>query len=455
MAQPGADFLAGVIEGFYGPPWSQSERAELFRWMSAWGLNTYLYGPKDDLHHRAIWREPYPDAEAMVLAGIIRACAERGLDFIYALGPGLDLRFSREDDLDRLKARFAQLLALGCRNFALLFDDIPDRMDPADRERFGSFASAQCHVTNAVFRWLREQQPGTRLLFCPTPYCGRMAERRLGGEGYLETVGRELLPDIGVFWTGPEIISRDITVPHVRELAAVLRRPPVIWDNLHANDYDGRRMFLGPYAGRSPELRREVAGILINPNTEFAVNYVAFRTFAEFVHAGTGWNPRAAYLRAVRQWWPRFATVGQPISADDLSLFGDCFYLPHEDGREAAAMFAALRRLLRTEPARWTRDEIEAFRQPATRVREFCARTADLANRSLFAALNRRTWELREELDLLLGYVRIKEADPHAPATSDFHLPGTYRGGFVARLQTLLEQRPDGTFVPNPAENTP
>jgi hypothetical protein len=30
--------------------------------------------------------------------------------------------------------------------------------------------------------------------------------------------------------------------------------------------------------------------------------------------------------------------------------------------------------------------------------------------------------------------------------TSDFHLPGTYRGRFVARLHQLLVQRQDGAF---------
>src|SRR2546428_9329840 len=49
---PQAPFLAGVIEGFYGQPWSQPERLELFDWMAAWGLNCYLYAPKDDLKQR-------------------------------------------------------------------------------------------------------------------------------------------------------------------------------------------------------------------------------------------------------------------------------------------------------------------------------------------------------------------------------------------------------------------
>jgi len=28
-----------------------------------WGLNTYLYGPKDDLKHRLLWREVYSAEE--------------------------------------------------------------------------------------------------------------------------------------------------------------------------------------------------------------------------------------------------------------------------------------------------------------------------------------------------------------------------------------------------------
>lgn len=31
--------------------------------MQNWGLNTYLYGPKDDLKHRLLWREVYSPEE--------------------------------------------------------------------------------------------------------------------------------------------------------------------------------------------------------------------------------------------------------------------------------------------------------------------------------------------------------------------------------------------------------
>jgi protein O-GlcNAcase/histone acetyltransferase len=443
---PDAGFLSGVIEGFYGPPWSTSERFELFEIMAASGLNTYLYAPKDDLKHRVRWREAYSPEEAEALGTLIRACVRRGLRFIYALAPGLDIRFSRETDLDCLRTRVEQMLALGCRHFGLLFDDIPDQLDAEDAARWGSLASAHAGVTNALARWTRERQPGARFLFCPTPYCGRMADARVGGRGYLETVGRELAPDIDVCWTGPEIVSREITVDHVRGLQAILRRKPLIWDNLHANDYDGRRFYCGPYAGRPAELRSEVAGFLVNPNNEWPLNYVPIRTFGEFVRGRGPWDARAAYLAAMAGWLPRFRTAGRDMTLDDLVLLADCYYLPYEEGPAAVALLESARRLLASDPSGWSASAAE-LQQQAGRLRDVCAHLPELYDRPLFHALSRRTWELREEMDLLLGYLRSTLEHPDEPFRSGFHLPGTYRGGIVVQLQQLLAQRRDGTFV--------
>ncbi len=453
MANPetsgSSGFLAGVIEGFYGPPWAPAERLELFDWMSAWGLNTYFYCPKDDWKQRAIWREPYSTTEAQALADMIRACRDRQLHFLYALSPGLDIRYGSDTDRTALMRRFEQMLGLGATHFALLFDDIPDRLDADDLARWGSLASAQAHLANDVFRWTRSRQSGARFLFCPTPYCGRMATAQLGGAGYLATLGRELSPEIDILWTGPEIISREITVAHVEEVATLLRRPPMIWDNLHANDYDGRRFYCGPYTGRPAGLREAVRGILTNPNCEFPLNYVPIRTLAAFVnHQGT-WNPRESHLSALRAWFPSFATCGEPLHFDDLVLLADCYYLPHEDGPEATALFELIRGLLARPPAAWGQDAA-SFRQQAARLRDTCARMAELRNRPLFYALSRRIWELREEMDLLEKYVARHAVDrgKDEPGGVDFHLPGTYRGGLVARLQQLLEHRPNGEFVP-------
>ncbi|MBN9693445.1 MAG: beta-N-acetylglucosaminidase domain-containing protein [Verrucomicrobia bacterium] len=450
-----SDFLTGVIEGFYGTPWTPGERFELFAAMPGWGLNTYLYGPKDDLHHRARWRQTYPPAEAEHLREVIAGCQARGIRFIYALGPGLDIRYSEKGDRLAIQQRFEQLLSLGCRDFCLLFDDIPDQMAPADREHWGSFASAHAGVANEIFRWVRPHAPEGRFIFCPTPYCGRMASRQLGGPNYLATVGRELAPEIEVFWTGPEIISREITVPHLRELQGLLRRKPLLWDNIHANDYDGHRFFCGPYAGRPPEILREVTGILTNPNTEFALNRIPFQTLGAFVRGqGGSWDPRAAYLAAVADWLPKFATTGKPLTAEDLALLGDCYYLPFELGSGAQSLLAQVMHVVSQPPAQWGAAGVE-LRERVVRLKELCFRLTELVDRSLFAALNRRIWELREEMDLLERFL-THHSDPAQsgqPFQSDFHQARTYRGGLVAQLQRQLVQHADGSFTPrDPAD---
>jgi protein O-GlcNAcase/histone acetyltransferase len=271
-----------------------------------------------------------------------------------------------------------------------------------------------------------------------------MAAARLGGDGYLETVGHELLPEIDVLWTGPEIVSREITVAHVQAMQKVLCRKPIIWDNLHANDYDGRRFFCGPYSGRQPELLREVNGLLSNPNSECPLNYVPLRTLAQFVAGSGPWDPRGAYLAAMGEWAPSFTTIRGSLPLEDLILFGDCYYLPYEEGPEAEALYRDACAVVNRPDA----SAATSFRARADRLRAFCRAVTELRDRPLFHALSRRTWDLREELDLLACFASRGAAENGSGAhmTSDAHLPGTYRGGLVARLQQLLVQRQDGAF---------
>ena len=438
MTDHAATFLSGVIEGFYGKPWTASERSTLVEWMSRWGLNTYFYAPKDDLHHRALWRERYQESGALELAQMIAACRQRQIRFVYALSPGLDIRYHDEGEVDRIRARFEQVMAMGGEHFSLLFDDIPGQLDPIDLQRWGSLASAQCHVANVVFAWIRGRIPHARFVFCPTAYCGRMAARKLGGDNYLETIGRTLLPDIDVFWTGPDIVSRQITVEHVQELQRVLNRKPLIWDNLNANDYDGRRFFCGPYAGRPPQLRDMVSGLLSNPNNEFPLNYVPLRSLADFTHPTGEWEPRRSYLAGVEEWLKTFATVTAPIRLEDLILFCDCFYLPHEDGAEAEAFYQCAARLVSgaTPPAV---DDVTAFKAQVARLREVCDRITELRYRPMFHALYRRIWDLREQLDLIDRYVAFRTGQGvGAAATSSFPLPAVKHPGLLARLRQLV-----------------
>uniref|UniRef100_A0A3Q3WAS9 Protein O-GlcNAcase n=1 Tax=Mola mola TaxID=94237 RepID=A0A3Q3WAS9_MOLML len=271
-------FISGVVEGFYGRPWTMEQRKELFRRQQRWGLNTYLYAPKDDYKHRMFWRELYSVEEAEQLMTLIGASQEHGIEFIYAISPGLDITFSNQKEVSALKRKLDQVSHFGCKSFALLFDDIDHNMCPADKEVFSSFAHAQVSITNEIYQYLGEPET---FLFCPTgTYTFYIRINHTFTQLFYLTIYSLFVYGYVYFSAGPKVVSKDITVESIEEVSKILRRAPVIWDNIHANDYDQKRLFLGPYKGRSTELIPRLKGVLTNPNCEFESNFVAIHTLA-------------------------------------------------------------------------------------------------------------------------------------------------------------------------------
>ena len=445
-----SDYLAGVVEGFYGRPWTQHQRLRLLRQMSDWGLNTYFYAPKDDLKHRAIWRECYSDHELSRIAELIAVCNRNGLTFIYGLSPGLDICFSDVAEQNRLKQRMSQLIGVGGRHFALLFDDLPGEMSEADRQSFESLSEAQCFVANAIFRWLREQFSDSRLLFCPTPYCERMDHWKLGGDDYLDQIGQQLLQPIDCLWTGPEIISQEITADSIKKLASRIGRPPGIWDNLHANDYDLRRLFCGPYCGRPAETLRMVRGVLANPNNEFEINFVPLKTLAACLNDPDSYEPRSAYVTAVSEWIDHYGLVRGRLSVRDLMFLTDCYYLPFEDGEESLRLQQLITDLMTSPPDSWGTQHGE-FLQYHRRVMKIFEAITELCDRELFYAWSRRIWEFREELDLLASWLDRRKTgeDTSQGFALEHHLPHTCRGGIASKLQQHTTMDVMGRFHVN------
>ncbi|NXC88558.1 OGA GlcNAcase, partial [Cercotrichas coryphoeus] len=150
---------------------------------------------------------------------------------------------------------------------------------------FPSLAQAQASVANEVYQELG--QPCV-FLFCPTEYCSSLCSPSPSQSCYLQTIGQELLPGIGVIWTGPKVVSQELSAALLEEVEAVLRRRPVIWDNLYANDYDCRRVFLGPYMGRAPGLMSRLQGLLLNPNCELQANFIPIHTLGTWFRSELG-----------------------------------------------------------------------------------------------------------------------------------------------------------------------
>ena len=101
----------------------------MFKFGSARGMNTYLYAPKDDPYHRERWTEPYPRNQWQALLQLIRHAQALRIDFVYGFHPGKGLCFSDKTPVRTLLTKARRFYEAGVRTFAVLFDDIPSRLD--------------------------------------------------------------------------------------------------------------------------------------------------------------------------------------------------------------------------------------------------------------------------------------------------------------------------------------
>ena len=445
--------LTGVIEGFYGRAWTHAQRLEMLDWIAGAGMNTFVYGPKDDIKIRARWRETYNAAEAAELRELVEAARARKLNFMVAIAPCLDVVYSDASDLEALKRRLDQLLELGVKHFALLFDDIPSTMAEADERAFDSFGAAQVYFTNSAFEHLKSRVEHPVVLFCPTEYCAAFAKRDVPGSGYLNTIGEGLDPEIGVFWTGPDIVSKSISAESLREIGRVLRRKPVIWENFHANDYDIRRVMAGPLGGRKADILGLIDGLITNPNNEFEANFVSVHTTGAFAR---GVDVEAEALAAALTAWQkrfRLAFAGDKVlGLDDLQLLVELNYQPFRQGPEVEALLQTARRMLAQKRPDVAAADWQAGHWAITglrdRIRDLFHRMTELENRDLFYAFHPYLWEAREEVTHLVAYLDWLSENPAEGAEfpDKERIYNFYRRGFAVAVQELLPRDASGRY---------
>jgi len=88
----------GVIEGFYGFPWSYENRKDIIKFSSDYKCNTYIYAPKDDIYHRHKWRELYSREKANELQELAKFCDDHYVSFVWTIHPGETIDLTSEKD---------------------------------------------------------------------------------------------------------------------------------------------------------------------------------------------------------------------------------------------------------------------------------------------------------------------------------------------------------------------
>jgi hyaluronoglucosaminidase len=295
----------GVVEGFFGPVWSMAHRRRLFEFGSARGMNTYVYAPKDDPYHRERWMEAYPEKQWQALLTIIRAARKRHIDFVYGFHPGKALLFTAEQPLRVLLSKAQRFYDAGVRTFAVLFDDIPSRLEhSADRRHFNN------SLARAQGNWLAEiiaRQPSAwadvEWWICPSFYTPDPLLTRVFGAfepDFLENLADYLPPNVPCCWTGPSVVSKKITLPHVRKIAKLVGRPLILWDNYPVNDLSMKdELHLGPLQHRDPHLPQAVYAYLNNPLVQEELSFVPLATCFDYAANPEAYNAEKSWNEIV------------------------------------------------------------------------------------------------------------------------------------------------------------
>ena len=281
----------GLIEGFFGRPWSWDERGGAVEALAPHGYRFYLYAPKADAFLRKRWRERHPEDELEALAAFRERCRSAGVRFGLGLSP-FELHLHEDDAWKApLAARLDMLAELRPDDLALLFDDM--------RGDVPGLAKRQA----AMVGYAAERGAATRLLFCPSYYSddpildlafGQRPER------YLEDLGGLIDPAVEIMWTGEEVCSLELGPGHLARVSEQLRRKPFLWDNYPVND--GGRMsqhlHLRAFTGRPAAIGAHLSGHGINPASQAVLSRIPAITLADSYASGDRYEYGAAWGRA-------------------------------------------------------------------------------------------------------------------------------------------------------------
>lgn len=267
----------GVVEGFYRKPYTFKQRLDLITFLSDIGLNTYVYGPKADPYHRKEWQKPYPAHKLKEFEKLCEFSKKHSIQFNFALSP-----MSKPDTAKTIK-KIGTMINIGITDFSLFYDDIKVSLTKET-------AQTQLETINRLYEFLISKIAKPNLFFCPTQYRG------FKKTDYIIEISENLNKHIQIFWTGKRVVSKRLTEKDIDKITKIIKRPPLIWDNLFANDYIPGKIWKFPYRYRDPNIIKKVSGILINPMNQYEKSKPLIYTAAKFFKEPYKYVPRKAWI---------------------------------------------------------------------------------------------------------------------------------------------------------------
>lgn len=299
--------IRGVIEGYYGVPWGNDNRADLLEFGGQFKANAFVFAPKDDPYHRERWSDLYPEDELKGHERLAVLGNETKNRYIWTIAPFQPdsnpiTADNEEEGIKQLIDKFEQLYSVGVRQFGVLGDDVGQLP-----------MQTVVNVMKEVSLWAEEKGDVYDFVFVPQGYV--LADWGFNAEE-LNLYDAEFPDDVQIMFTGENTLSsitqESINGFKTKGADAGERRDPLFWLNWPVNDIDRedyRRLFMGKGEMMNPGVENMV-GVLTNPMEESQPSKIAIFETADY-----SWN--TTNFDADQNWVDSFKYV-EPNAPEEL-----------------------------------------------------------------------------------------------------------------------------------------
>lgn len=280
----------GLVEGYYGNPYSKENRMGLFEMFGRQKMNVYIYGPKDDAYHKSKWREEYPAELAAQITEYVNAAKANKVEFVWAIHPGEDIQWNdtdRANIVNKLKA----MCKLGVRTFAVFWDDLWNDD--------GTHGDEQAELMNYIAEQLEAAYPDVKpMIICPTQY-----NRGWANAVYLPALGTMMNSDINVMWTGNSVVDM-INKGDMEWINGQIKRKAYIWLNYPVSDYCIDHLLMGPTYGNDLDIADMLSGFVSNPMEYAEASKVSLFSIGDYCWNMPAYDADASWEAAMKYIMP-------------------------------------------------------------------------------------------------------------------------------------------------------
>lgn len=337
----------GVVEGYYGYPYSFDVKKDLMRFFKRFKMNTYLYGAKSDPYHSGFWRDAYPETISAVqekngwlsqqmIKDLSALSLETKVNFIWAIHPnsGKAVKYNSVEStrkaVDDVMGKFDKMHSLGVRQFAVFLDDAGWDFNDVDNYR-DFLVNLQKDLENKYNKnYTNASDTVMPIHYVPHVYAINFASKQ-GLKTYFDAIA-QTPSNIVVYTTGSGVWSSVKNEDFVT-MKNLMKRPVALWWNYPCNDNKDGRIYTADMYSTLTEMGLPIPdknvpsclGLVSNPMQQGTVAKICLFGVADY-----SWNTNAFDTKA--NWHAAFPAI---IGKDLAPLYNYLAkYLRYQDPEE-------------------------------------------------------------------------------------------------------------------------